>query len=128
MPQRSIRIRLCLAAAFLAVVAMLLSAVHVQSGHNAYAMAQAEVQRHAELAAAIAKHGHAHDEGEPDERLPGHVHGHNTADHIHETANLVGQIQLGMPRFVRTVMRHEPEGVEPGLPSALERPPRSVVG
>ncbi len=78
MPHRSIRAWFCLATAFLAVLAMLLSVVHVQSGHNAYAMAQTETQRHVELAAAIAENGHAHDEGEPDERLPGHVHGPTT--------------------------------------------------
>lgn len=127
MPRRSIRIRSSLAAAFLAVFAMLLSAVHVQSGHNAYAMAQTEAQRHAELAATIAAHGHSHDEGEPDERVPGHVHGHNTSDHVHETANLVGQPRLGVPRFVGIVMRLEPQDTELGLRHGLDRPPRFVV-
>lgn len=127
MPRRSIRIRSSLAAAFLAVFAMLLSAVHVQSGHNVYAMAQAEAERHAVLAATIAEHGHLHDEGEPDERVPGHVHGHNTSDHIHETANLVAQLRLGMPRFVGTMMRHEPQDTELGLRHGLDRPPRPFV-
>lgn len=127
MPRRSIRIRSSLAAAFLAVFAMLLSVVHVQSGHNVYAMAQAEVQRHAELAATIAEHGHSHDEGEADERVPGHVHGHNTSDHVHETANLVAQPRLAMPRFVEIVARHEPQGGELGIRHGLDRPPRYVV-
>lgn len=107
---------------------MMLSAIHVQSGHNSQALAQAEAQRHAELTQAIADHGHSHDDGEPDERLPGHIHGHNSTDHIHETANLVSPIEFGMPRFVRTVMRPASQGAEPGLPSTLDRPPRSVVG
>ena len=127
MPRRSIRIRSSLAAAFLAVFAMLLSAVHVQAGHNVYAMAQAETQRHAELAATIAEHGHSHDEGEPDERVPGHVHGHNTSDHVHETANLVAQPRLGMPSFVEIVARHEPQDGELGVRHGLDRPPRYVV-
>lgn len=127
MPHRSVRAWFCLATAFLAVLAMLLSVVHVQSGHSAYAMAQTETQRHVELAAAIAEHGHAHDEGEPDERLPGHVHGHNTADHLHETASLVDTHQLGAPRFVRALIRHEQQDADPGLPDGLERPPRSDV-
>ncbi len=127
MPRRSIRSRSSLAAAFLAVFAMLLSAVHVQSGHNVYAMAQAEALRHAELAVAIAEHGHSHDEGEPNERVPGHVHGHSTSDHVHETANLVGQPRLGIPRFVGIVMRLEPQDTELRLRHGLDRPPRSVV-
>lgn len=127
MPRRSIRIRSSLAAAFLAVFAMLLSAVHVQSGHNFYVMAQAEAQRHAELAATIAEHGHSHDEGEPDERVPGHVHGHNTSDHVHETANLVAQLRLGTPRFVEIIARHEPHDGELGILHGLDRPPRFIV-
>ncbi|HEV7257318.1 MAG TPA: hypothetical protein VGN82_06010 [Bosea sp. (in: a-proteobacteria)] len=106
---------------------MILSAAHVSAGHNAYAMAQAEAARHAELAASIAEHGHSHEEGEPDERLPGHVHGHNTADHVHETANVVGIVQLGAPRFVRTAIPHEHEQASSRTLSGLERPPRSVV-
>jgi hypothetical protein len=126
-PRRSIRALSCLVIAFAMALGMTLSAAHVSGGHNAYAIAQAEAVRHAELAAAIAEHGHAHEEGEPDERLPGHVHGHNTADHVHETANVVGVIQLGLPRFERTVIRHEHEQASSGTPSGLERPPRSAV-
>ncbi len=127
MPRRSIRALFCLVIAFAMALGMALSAAHVSAGHNAHAITQAEALRHAELAASVAEHGHAHEEGEPDERLPGHVHGHNTADHIHETANVVGMVQLGTPRFVRTVIRHEQQQAASQRPGGLERPPRSFV-
>jgi len=117
----------CLVIALAMALGMTLSAVHVSAGHNAHAIAQAEAIRHAELAAEIAAHGHAHDDGEADERLPGHVHGHNTADHVHETANIVALTPLGTPRFARTAIRHEHQRSASGEPAGLERPPRSVV-
>ncbi|SIR59340.1 hypothetical protein SAMN05880592_1369 [Bosea sp. TND4EK4] len=124
---RRIRALSCLVIALAMALGMTLSAAHVSAGHNAYAIAEAEAVRHAELAAEIAAHGHAHEDGEADERLPGHVHGHNTADHVHETANVVALIQLGIPSFARTAIRHEHQRSASGQPASLERPPRSVV-
>lgn len=127
MPQSSIFSRLGILAAALAVAAMLLSGVHVLSEHNGYVLAQAEAERHAQLTASAEAHGHSHDDGEGEERLPGHVHGHNTADHVHESAALVSFTQLRTPHFVRSVIRHEPQGRELGLRSGLDRPPRPFV-
>jgi hypothetical protein len=127
MSRRRLRAGFSLVIALAMALGMTLSAAHVSAGHNAYAIAQAEVVRHAELAASISEHGHAHEEGEPDERLPGHVHGHNTADHVHETANIAGLIQLGTPRFVRTEIQYEHRRSASKRPGGLERPPRSVV-
>lgn len=127
MTRRRIRSLLSLVIAVAMTVGMSLSAAHVSAGHNAYAMAQAEILRHAELAASIAEHGHSHEEGEADERLPGHVHGHNTADHVHETGNVVDDVPLAAPRFVRTSIRPEPLTSSANRPGGLERPPRSVV-
>jgi hypothetical protein len=127
MSRRRLRAGFSLVIALAMALCMTLSAAHVSAGHNAYAIAQAAVLRHAELAASIAEHGHAHEEGEPDERLPGHVHGHNTADHVHETADVVGLIQLGTPRFVRTPIRHEHRRSASERPGGLECPPRSAV-
>jgi hypothetical protein len=127
MTHRSIRAVLCLVIAFATALGTTLSAAHVSAGHNAHAVAQAEAVRHADLAAETAAHGHSHEEGEPDERLPGHAHGHNSADHIHETANVVGVFHLGAPRFVRTTIQLEHQQAASGKPGGLERPPRSVV-
>jgi len=127
MLRRRIKALSCLAIAIAIALGMTLSAVHVSAGHNAHAIAQAEVVRHAELAAETAAHGHSHDEGKAEERLAGHVHGHNTTDHVHETANIVALVQLGSPRFVRTAIRHEQQRSASGRPKGLERPPRSDV-
>lgn len=127
MSRRSLRAGFCLVIALAMALGVLLSTVHLAAGHNAVATAQAEAVRHAELAATIAEHGHAHDEGEPAERLPGHVHGHNAADHLHETADRLTVATLVTPGFARTGVAHDPVTADPGHPDGLERPPRSVV-
>ncbi|MBX9873441.1 MAG: hypothetical protein GY873_37550 [Bosea sp.] len=127
MSRRSLRAGFSLVIAFAMALGMLLSAFHMAAGHNAYATAQAEAVRHAELAATIAEHGHAHDEGEPSEKLPGHVHGHNAADHLHETADTLSVVALVTPGFARTSVAHDTVMADPGHPNGLERPPRAVV-
>ena len=127
MSQRSIRFGVCLAIGVAMVMGMVLSSIHLIAGHNAYAIAQAETTRHAALAADIADHGHSHDDGEPDERLPGHVHGHNINDHVQETADLADFVPFDAPGFVRAVTRHDRQDAPSAVAAGLERPPRSVV-
>jgi hypothetical protein len=127
MSRRSLKAGFSLVIAFAMTLGLLLSTVHLAAGHNAFAAAQAEAMRHAELAATIAEHGHAHDEGEPAERLPGHVHGHNAADHLHETADRLTVATLVTPGFARTSVAHDPVMADPGHPNGLERPPRPAV-
>ncbi len=127
MSRRRLRAGFSLVIAFAMALGMVLSAAHMAAGHNAYATAQAEAVRHAELAATIAEHGHSHDEGEPSEQLPGHVHGHNPADHLHETADRLSVVALATPSFARTSVAHGPVTAEPGHPDGPERPPRAVV-
>jgi hypothetical protein len=127
MSRRRIRAGFSLVIAFAMALGVLLSAAHMAAGHNAYATAQAEAVRHAELAMTIAEHGHVHDEGEPSEQEPGHVHGHNEADHLHETADTPSVLALVTPDFARTSVAHDPVTVDHGHPDELERPPRTVV-
>ncbi|MBX9912182.1 MAG: hypothetical protein K2Z25_26210 [Beijerinckiaceae bacterium] len=127
MSRRRIRAVFSFVIALAMVLGMVLSAAHMAAGHNAYATAQAEAVRHAQLAATIAEYGHAHDEGEPSEQAPGHVHGHNAADHVHETADRLSVVALATPGFARTNVAHDPVMAEPGHPDGLERPPRAVV-
>jgi len=127
MSRRRLRAGFSLVIAFAMALGMVLSAAHMAAGHNAYATAQAEAVRHGELAATIAEHGHAHDEGEPSEQAPGHVHGHNPTDHLHETADRLSVVSLVTPGFARTSVAHDPAMADPGHPDGLKRPPRAVV-
>ncbi|WP_324131989.1 hypothetical protein [Bosea sp. (in: a-proteobacteria)] len=127
MSQRSLRAGFSLVIAFAMALGVLLTSVHMAAGHNAFATAQAEAVRHADLAATIAEHGHSHDEGEPSEQIPGHVHGHNAADHLHEMADRLSVLALVMPGFARTSLTHDPFMADPGHPNGLERPPRTVA-
>ena len=63
-----------------------LSPVGASSSHDPMALLASEAARHAELSAQIAEHGHAHD-GAAEERSSGHSHGHDPADHSHQTLN-----------------------------------------
>ncbi|OYW59000.1 MAG: hypothetical protein B7Z40_22260 [Bosea sp. 12-68-7] len=127
MSRCSIKAGFSLVIALAMVLGVLLSTAHMAAGHNAYATAQAEALRHAELAATVAEHGHAHDEGDPSEQLPGHVHGHNAADHLHETADRLIVTALAAPGFARTGAAHDAVMADPGHPDGLERPPRAFV-
>ncbi|MFG1375116.1 hypothetical protein V5F32_23320 [Xanthobacter oligotrophicus] len=75
--------------AFAMTLGMLLSPVGRSASHDPAALAAAEAARHAELAAEVEDHGHVHDDGAEDEQSPGHSHGHNPADHSHETPNIL---------------------------------------
>lgn len=74
--------------------------------HDPVALAAAEAERHAQLEAAIAEHGHSHDDGDDHERTAGHSHGHNPADHSHETPttppNIVPAVLALTPVWVPT--------------------------
>jgi hypothetical protein len=120
-------------AAFRFVIALsmalgtLLSSIGSTNSHNPIILAAAEAARHAELAAQIDAHGHAHDDGASDEQSPGHAHGHNPADHTHETASAVpGVAQMLFP-IGRTWLAHPPSYVDLEARFRLERPPRPIV-
>lgn len=79
----SVALRVTIACAM--ALSLLLAPTGSSSSHDAFAIAKAEAERHLELAAEIAEHGHSHDDGWDSERVPGHLHGHNAADHLHDT-------------------------------------------
>lgn len=109
-------------------VGMLLSAIHVATGHNPAVLAKAEAERHAQLAIEAAEHGHSHFDGDEAEQLPGHVHGHNSADHVHDTANILPVQMLRLPVPARAALPSYHQAAEPGLRHGLDRPPRLIVG
>lgn len=127
MPQRSIRAVLTLAIAFAMTLGMLLSSAHSVTSHNSYAVAQVEAHDAASKAGEVADHGHSHgDEG--DDQRPGHVHGHNPGDHVHEPFGLTSISSPKQPCFESRIARPAAEASDLDLKSSLKRPPRPFVG
>jgi hypothetical protein len=79
----SVALRVVIACAM--AVSLLFAPTGGSSSHDPFALAEIEAKRHLELAAEIAEHGHSHDDGWDSESEPGHLHGHNAADHLHDT-------------------------------------------
>ena len=92
--------------------------------HSTIDTTQTEQVRHAALSQTNSDHGHSHDDGDTQERLPGHSHGHNAADHSHDTGNAVlirvpeqGSVHGGWYRADRQIP-------VPDQMFRLDRPPR----
>lgn len=118
---RTLRIATVLAIA----LAMLSAPSGNSASHDALALAAAEAERHAELAAEIAAHGHVHDEGDLDERNPGHAHGHDSADHLHDKAGAPPAFHAGLALATHAVtLIGSTWSGRAVLPSGLKRPPR----
>ena len=120
---QSVALRIVIVCAM--AVALVLAPADVSSSHEPLAAAQAEAERHLELATEIAKYGHSHEDGLDSERGSGHMHGHNSADHLHDTPSYPPSV---MEMIVRTG-NEWPFGVTPNsLPLRvieLARPPRA---
>lgn len=127
MTRRSTAHLLNLAVVIVVAAGMLLSALHVTTSHNPVVLAQAEAERHAALSIEAAQHGHTHFDGEEAERLPGHLHGHNSTDHIHDAATIIPVPGFGHRVPVRVAMPALQEGATPDLQHGLDRPPRPLV-
>ena len=118
---RVFRLALALAVAF----QMLLVPAGHSASHDPVALALAEVERHAVLAAHDAGHGHSHEDGRSDERRAGHSHGHNPADHTHDVptpAVFPGQAD---PMVGNAWVGLGPLSHNTGPSFRLDRPPRS---
>lgn len=96
--------------------------------HSADGLAIAEISRHVELkplAENVQEHGH--DDGEMHEQSFGHVHGHDPADHSHNTVYFLSsasQVHFQMTKIwhSRTV-----ENLRGRNLSGIERPPKAVT-
>lgn len=80
--------------------------------------------RHARLAVAVDDGAHTHRDGTPAERLPGHRHGVDAADHAHETANLPPPALAPLHRAAAGWQPHYRFSIRGAPPVRLERPPR----
>lgn len=122
--------RIRLLVAFVLAIAIGCAPPFSPAAHNPAVVAAAAVDRHTALGDAVsADHGtdHTHDEGSPDERKPGHTHGHNSADHTHDAGHAVA----AGPKIEATPAdqrRHAAsEAPDNGLRDRLDRPPRALT-
>lgn len=127
MSTRIARSVLCIAIALAVTLSLSLSAVFMARSHDARALAEAQLKRHAELTTQLSTHGHVHDDGAEDERNFGHLHGHNSGDHTHETPSaaavtMVDYRSAGDDWSASDFVPHIPR---PHFP--LDRPPRISV-
>lgn len=96
------------------------------ASHKPIALAAAEAARHAVPAAGVEEHSHAHDDGEADERKPGHSHGHDPADHPHETPNTPPHLAAVIPPLARGWRSYPPAFAVLEAGFRIERPPRPI--
>jgi hypothetical protein len=115
-----------LVVAYVMTLGLLLSAIGTSASHNPVAFAAAGAARHAELAGQIEAHGHVHDDGAIDEQSPGHSHGHNPADHSHETASVLPSFAPAVPPVGRNWLIYPPSFANLEASFRLERPPRPI--
>ncbi|WP_292854924.1 hypothetical protein [Mesorhizobium sp.] len=97
------------------------------ASHDPIAIAASAIERQAEVAAQIENHGHAHEDGVADEQSLGHFHGHNAADHSHETASTPVGFAPTVPQVERGWLNYSPTFIDPGATFRLERPPRPFL-
>ena len=95
--------------------------------HDSVALPAAEAERHAQLEAEIADRGHSHDDGKDHQQVAGHSHGHNPADHSHETPTTPPGSAPVVPALVRMWVPLPPHTAHFGASYRLERPPRPMV-
>lgn len=84
-----------------------------------------EATRHAVLAANDAlEHEHSHDDGEPYEKIAGHAHGHDPADHSHQVA-FVSVNTFRAVKFPKTnPLSTSPDLVRQQSGFGIDRPPK----
>ena len=118
---------LCCVLAFATAFGSLLPHASHSPSHDPVALAAIEAERHAQLEAEIAEHGHSHDDGEDHERVAGHSHGHNPADHSHETPTTPPAAVPDGLAVASAWVPTRPETVHLATTYRLERPPRPIA-
>lgn len=101
-----------------------LSPVGISESHDPAALATAEAERHAELAVELAEHGHTHDDGYGDEGRADHAHGHDPADHSHQTPAVTPEMALRLVAPAQDWQAWRGNPARELARTRLERPPR----
>jgi hypothetical protein len=110
--------------AVILTVAMLCANLNAALAHLPNKLAEAELDRHAQLQMEIAEHGHSHDDGFDEEQHPGHHHGHDAADHSHDVPNMLSDARMPGQPAVRDWQSAPPGSFNPDPAFRLKRQPR----
>lgn len=111
----------------MAVALSLAPAMNVVT-HNSAVLAQAEIERHLALVETDHHGGHTHEDGDDQEQRPGHLHGHNAADHSHDTAGRIADdCTPASVSIIRQLVVTLQSYVDPDYSFRLERPPRTLM-
>ncbi|NNE23896.1 MAG: hypothetical protein HKN11_14940 [Rhizobiales bacterium] len=108
------------------VLSMTLASYGAMLSHLPGHLEAMEQIRHAELTLEITEHGHSHDDSEFEEQHVGHVHGHNAADHSHETPHVPPLTSLFWNISPDTHLVYATLRPDLNVRDPLERPPRPI--
>lgn len=95
--------------------------------HEPVALTTAETERQGQLVSEMAEHGHRHNYRGEHDRAAGHAHGHNPADHSHETPTTPPGSAPALRALVPAWVPMPPQAAHLGAIYRLERPPRLIV-
>lgn len=108
-------------------IALIFAPLPIGSAHDPVALAAAEMERHATLQAEIAEHGHAHDDGHEHEQSSGHMHGHDPADHSHQSVFVPCSASHWSLPPAQCWPSMVSEIRDPATGSGIDRPPKHVL-
>lgn len=113
--------------AALVALCLSLAPLPLASAHDPLTLSAAEAARHAVLMAQdVAEHGHSHDDGAAQEQSPGHLHGHDPADHSHQAAFFAGTSSDWVLPASQRWPSQMADLPEPAAGFGIERPPRRL--
>jgi hypothetical protein len=114
------------------LTALLLAPPASYVGHDPFKALAAEAERHAALEfssepdAQVAR-DHVHDDGEPHERVPGHAHGHDRGDHLHDLGKSLSATTYARRVSVLNRLPKSETEAPPRVVFRLDRPPKTSV-
>jgi hypothetical protein len=113
--------------AFALTLAMIVSAVSGSISHMPSKVNDVEHARQAKLVSQIDDHGHSHNDGDQAERDVKHTHGHNPADHSHETQYLGSYVFSPRLGLLGSSVDYVSSFTYLGAIHRLERPPKPIL-
>ncbi|ESZ11274.1 hypothetical protein X737_29870 [Mesorhizobium sp. L48C026A00] len=98
------------------------------ASHDPVARAAVAIERQVAQTGPTEDHGYAHDhEGAADERGSGSLHGHNAADHSHDTASALVPLVPIVPPVGKDWLIYPPCFADLEATFRLDRPPRPFL-